>query len=458
MPSITMPQLGESVTEGTIGRWLKQPGDRVGRDEPIVEVITDKVNAEIPAPAAGILERISAPEGTIVAVGQEIAFVATEADRQAAVAAPAASTGATVAAPVPPASALVMATDEGDGEGPRSSPLVRKLAREHGLDLRTIKGTGSGGRVTHEDVEAYLRDRPAASAGGRAVSDLPAASESGSVGALTAEPVGAHGRAPLQPSARAAGISHPATVSAEPTGQYSAPTAPTTGDERLALSPMRRTIAQRMVQSAREIPHAWLAIEADVTGLVRLREEIKERFRRAEGVDLTYLPFAMKAAVEALRELPIVNSTWKDDQIILKRDVNLGVAVALDDGLVVPVLRNADQLSVTGLARALADVVARARSGKLTVADVDSGTFTVNNTGAFGSIVSQPIINYPQAGIMNVEAIVKRPVVIDDAIAIRSIVNLCLSFDHRILDGATAGRFLQSVRRRLEAWGPGSSI
>jgi 2-oxoisovalerate dehydrogenase E2 component (dihydrolipoyl transacylase) len=441
MPSITMPQLGESVTEGTIGRWLKQPGDRVGRDEPIVEVITDKVNAEIPAPVAGILERISAPEGTVVAVGQEIAFVATEADRQAAVAAPSAPTGA---ATVAPASPLATTAEEVDSEGPRSSPLVRKLAREHGLDLRLIKGTGSGGRVTHEDVESYLRDQPAASAGSTAgvgpAFTLPAVARSG-----VAEDVGVHGRAPLP-------------VSAEPASQPQTPTAPATGDERLALSPMRRTIAQRMAQSVREIPHAWLAIETDVTGLVRLREEIKERFRRAEGVDLTYLPFAMKAAVEALRELPIVNSTWKDDQIVLKRDVNLGVAVALDDGLVVPVIRNADQLSVTGLARALADVVARARSGKLTVADVDGGTFTVNNTGAFGSIVSQPIINYPQAGIMNVEAIVKRPVVIDDAIAIRSIVNLCLSFDHRILDGATAGRFLQSVRRRLEAWGPGSSI
>jgi 2-oxoisovalerate dehydrogenase E2 component (dihydrolipoyl transacylase) len=199
-------------------------------------------------------------------------------------------------------------------------------------------------------------------------------------------------------------------------------------------------------------------VEVDVTQLVRLREATKERFRQNEGVDLTYLPFVMKAAVESLREVPIVNASWQNDQIVLKREVNLGVAVALDDGLVVPVIRGADQKSVVGLAHGLADVVSRARAGKLTVADVESGTFTVNNTGAFGSVASQPIINYPQAGIMNMEAIVKRPVVVDDAIAIRSMMNLCLSFDHRILDGATAGRFLQSVKRRLEGWRADSAL
>jgi len=213
-----------------------------------------------------------------------------------------------------------------------------------------------------------------------------------------------------------------------------------------------------MAQSVREIPHAWLMLEADVTGLVRLREESKERFRRTEGVDLTYLPFVLKAAVESLREFPIVNSTWNDGRIILKREINLGVAIALEDGLVVPVIRNADQKSVAGLAHALADLVGRARANQLGISDVDGGTFTVNNTGAFGSIASQPIINYPQAAIVNMEAITKQPVIVNDAIAIRSIMNLCLSFDHRILDGLTAGRFLQSVKRRLEAWGPGSSL
>jgi 2-oxoisovalerate dehydrogenase E2 component (dihydrolipoyl transacylase) len=199
-------------------------------------------------------------------------------------------------------------------------------------------------------------------------------------------------------------------------------------------------------------------LEVDVTQLVRLREALKQRFRDAEGVELTYLPFVMKAAVDSLRDVPVVNASWQNDQIILKREVNLGVAVALDDGLVVPVIRGADQKSVVGLAHGLADIVSRARAGKLTLADVDGGTFTVNNTGAFGSVASQPIINYPQAAIMNMEAIVKRPVVVDDAIAIRSMLNVCLSFDHRILDGATAGRFLQGVKRRLEAWRPDSAL
>ncbi len=422
MPSIRMPQLGESVTEGTIGRWLKKPGDRVARDEPLVEIITDKVNAEIPAPVAGVLERIAVPEGAVVAVGQEIAFLASEVDQRA----PVAAATATSPAPASPERAAAGPDEETNGEAPRTSPLVRKLAREHGLDLRRIRGSGLGGRVTRDDVEAYLREHPVVSAGGAAA---PAA-------------------APAPPGA------------APPPPPPAALTEPTTRqDERVTPSPMRRTIAQRMAQSVREIPHAWLMVEVDVTGLVRLREEIKDQFRRAEGVDLTYVPFALKAAAESLREFPMVNASWQNDQIVYKREINLGVAVALDEGLVVPVIRGADQQSIVGLAHRLADVVGRARSGKLTVADVEGGTFTVNNTGAFGSIASQPIINYPQAAILNVETIVKRPVVVaDDAIAIRSMLNLCLSFDHRIMDGATAGRFLQSVKRRLESWGPGSSV
>lgn len=413
MPRIAMPQLGESVTEGTIGRWLKQPGDRIERDEPLVEVITDKVNAEIPSPVAGVLERIAAAEGAVVAVGQEIAFVAADGEVPVPEREPAA-VGTTSGSS---ARTTTAADEEANGEMPRSSPLVRKLAREHGLDLRQIRGTGLGGRVTREDVENYLRQNPAASAGGLA-----------------------------------------APAEAVPADTKRAPSAPVGTDERLDLTPMRRVIAQRMAQSVREIPHAWLLLEVDVTGLVRLREEIKEGFRRTEGVDLTYLPFIMKAAVETLREFPIVNSTWRDGQIVLKRAINLGVAVALDDGLVVPVIPSADQKSVVGLAHALAGVIGRARAGKLGVPDVEGGTFTVNNTGAFGSVASQPIINYPQAAIMNMEAIVRRPVVIDEAIAIRSMMNVCLSFDHRILDGATAGRFLQSVKRRLESWKPGASV
>jgi len=408
MPAITMPQLGESVTEGTIGRWLKQPGDRVERDEPLVEIITDKVNAEIPSPAAGILERVSAAEGAVVAVGQEIAFLVTAADGQATAVIAVGAAGQ---------------VEEEVGDSPRGSPLVRKLAKEHGLDLRQIRGTGLGGRVTREDVEAYLREHPAASAGGM----------TGPAAAVTASRTTS------------------ATITTEkPNGE---------SGEAMALSPMRRTIAQRMVQSVHEIPHAWLMVEVDLTGLVKLREATKEQFKRQEEVDLSYLAFVMQATVEALRQFPIVNATWQNERIVQKREINLGVAVALDDGLVVPVIRDADQKSLVGLAHALAEVVSRARSGKLSVGDLEGGTFTVNNVGAFGSIASQPIINYPQAAILNMETIVKRPVIVDDAIAIRSMMNLCLSFDHRIMDGATAGRFLQSIKKRLEGWRhPGSSI
>jgi 2-oxoisovalerate dehydrogenase E2 component (dihydrolipoyl transacylase) len=425
MPKLTMPQLGESVTEGTIGRWLKQPGDRVARDESLVEIITDKVNAEIPATVAGVLERITAAEGTVVAVGQEIGFVRSDAEVAEAVtpapvaagATPATTAQAAVAEPAAPPAAAPTATD---GEEPRTSPLVRRLAREHGLDLRQIAGTGAGGRVTREDVEAYLLHNPSDRAGGTATAPAPPAPAP----------------APIAPASPA--------------------------DEAVPLSPMRRTIAQRMAQSVREIPHAWLMMDVDVTGLVRLRDEVKARFRRDEGVDLTYVPFVLRAAVEGLRAFPIVNATWQDGRIIQKREINLGVAMAIDDGLVVPVIRAADQQSLTGLAHRLAVLVGRARAGKLTVADVEGGTFTVNNTGAFGAIASQPIINYPQAAILTMEAIVKRPVVITDeggdALAIRSRMNICLSFDHRILDGATAGRFLQSVKQRLEVWGPGSTL
>lgn len=213
-----------------------------------------------------------------------------------------------------------------------------------------------------------------------------------------------------------------------------------------------------MLQSTREIPAAWLMIEVDATRLVQLRDSLKEKFRRDEGVDLTYMPFFMKATVDAIREHPLVNASWQDDQIVVRREINLGVAVALENGLIVPVVRDAAHKNIVGLAHGLHDVVNRARSGKLTIGDVEGGTFTVNNTGAFGSIASQPIINYPQAGILTMEAIVKRPVVVGDGVAIRSMVNLCFSFDHRVLDGLTAGRFLQSVKQHLEKWGPGSSL
>jgi 2-oxoisovalerate dehydrogenase E2 component (dihydrolipoyl transacylase) len=294
----------------------------------------------------------------------------------------------------------------------RYSPAVVNLAREHKIDLTQLHGSGLFGRITRKDVLAYIESRAAA---------------------VEAEAPGARLRPPEMRAPEPA-----------PAPQ---------GDQLVPLSATRRTIAERMVRSVQTIPHVWLMMEADVTGLVRLRRQVKDQFREREGVDLTYLPFFIKAAVEGLKDHPILNSTWTDAGVLLKRDLNIGVAVAADEGLVVPVIHHADDLSIAGLARHLTDLSERARARKLRIEDVEGGTFTVDNTGAFGSIASIPIINYPQAAIMTTEAIVARPVVTNDAIAIRHMVNLCLSFDHRIMDGAQAGGFLESVRARLEAFG-----
>lgn len=395
---VVMPQLGESVAEGTIVRWLKKVGERVEKYEPLLEVMTDKVNAEVPAPAAGVLREILVPEGETVPVGRELAVIA-EAGVEAM--------------PVPPAPAQETPAGAEPAEliRQRSSPIVRRLAQEYGVDLSQVKGTGIGGRVTKEDILRYVAER-----------------EQAAVAAAPAPP-------PPRPEAP-----------------------PAAEEEAIPVSPMRRQIAQHMVRSYQTIPHAWLAMEADVTKLVRLREALKEDFRRREGVDLTYLPFVVKAAVEALKEHPILNSVWAEDKLVLKKRINIGIAVALEDGLIVPVIKDADQKSIAGLARAIADLTERARGGRLTLDDVQGGTFTVNNTGALGSIISRPIINEPQVAILTSEAIVRRPVVVDDAIAIRSVMFLCLSFDHRVIDGLAASRFLQAVKRRLEAFDERTSI
>nr|WBU15328.1 dihydrolipoyllysine-residue succinyltransferase component of 2-oxoglutarate dehydrogenase complex [uncultured bacterium] len=399
---VLMPQLGESVTEGTIVRWIKKVGERVEKYEPLLEVMTDKVNAEVPAPATGVLREILVPEGETVPVGRELAVIA-EAGAEAETGPP--SPAAPAAQPRPEPAAV-----GADVVQQRSSPIVRRLAQEYGIDLSEIKGSGIGGRVTKEDVLRYVAERQQAAA---AVKETPPAE---------------------------------------------APPPAGPDEEVIPVSPMRRQIAQHMVHSYQTVPHAWLAMEADVTRLVRLRESAKDEFRRREGVDLTYLPFVVKAAVEALKEHPMLNAVWAEDKIILKKRINIGIAVALEDGLVVPVIKDADQKSIAGLARAIADLTDRARAGRLTLEDVQGGTFTVNNTGALGSVISRPIINEPQVGILTSEAIVKRPVVVDDAIAIRSVMFLCLSFDHRVIDGLAAARFLQAVKRRLEAYDERTSI
>lgn len=464
--TIELPHVGESVVEGTIGKWLKKPGDTVKRYEPLVEIITDKVTMEVPSPVEGSLVKLLAEEGETLPMGAAIAEVATadspegaepetaavEIETAEPTSAPAAASespgttgyllrdvtpvgptgGAAVelseptgapaqpparrepvpAAPTPAAAAPAAAAPASSGQT-RLSPAVRRLAQEHSIDVSRIQGTGLGGRITRDDVLSFI--------------------ESGASQA-------------------------PATAASAPTRKLEGETSADGNETHVTISPIRRMIADAMVRSVTEIPHAWSTVEVDVTGLVALRASIRGEYEKNQSGSLTYLPFVIKAVVEALREFPTMNATWGGDKIILKNRVNLGLAVAAPDGLIVPVLHNADQFSIAGLAAGANDLAERARTKKLAIDDVQGGTFTLNNTGALGSYVSGPIINYPQAGIMTTETIQKRTVVIDDAIAIRSMMNLCLSFDHRINDGAEASGFLTAVKTKLQTYTPGTSI
>jgi 2-oxoisovalerate dehydrogenase E2 component (dihydrolipoyl transacylase) len=437
-----MPQLGESVTEGTITRWLKAEGDEVEIDEPLAEVDTDKVNAELPSPVAGKIEKFLVSEGTTVDVGTEIVLVAAEDDAPATDAPPqenvadaapteefpAADTEAQpVADQESPATPTSQSGDNGRAEVKdaetlrltRSSPVVRRLADEYNVKIADVPGSGTGGRVTRKDIEGYIEDGGA---------EREAATE--------------------QPAPQRIAVPEPEP---ERVPVYE-------GDRVQDLTGIRRAIANRMAASKREAPHAWTMVEVDMSGLVALREREKDAFEEREGVKLTYLPFIVKAVVESLKENPVLNSVWDGDRIILRKRVNIGVAVDLEDALIVPVIPDADELNITGLTRRIDDLVKRARAGELDTKDISGGTFTVNNPGSLGSVVSTPIINHPQAAILSAEAIVKRPVVLDDAIAIRSMMNLEVSFDHRVLDGGAALRFLGAVKSRLQAHGPESGI
>ena len=417
---IELPQVGESVTEGIIGKWLKQVGDRVEKYDPLVEVVTDKVSMEMPSPASGVLSRILVQEGQTVPMGTVIADIEVEGEARQPPAEPAPRVSRSSApelvdrigtlskdmAPVGPTGsggpAGITADREAQKAPKRYSPAVLRLAQEHGVDVSLLSGTGMGARVTRKDVQRYID------------------------------------------------------------GQH-LDTAPTAGtedpdEERLPLTPVRRTIAANMVRSATQIPEAWTTVETDVTNLVELREGIKADFRSREGVNITYLPFMVKAVAESLKEHRLVNSTWGEDTIIIKRRFNIGVAVSSPQGLIVPVVHNADIMSVAEMAKVIDDLATRARSGSLDVSEVQGGTFTVNNTGALGSVTGKALINHPQAAILNTEAIVRRPVVMNETIAIRSMMNLCLTFDHRILDGAEAGAFVSDVKRRLEAIAPGMEV
>lgn len=441
MPDVLMPQLGESVTEGVIGKWLKSVGETVTKYEPIAEVITDKVTAEIPSDFDGVMEAISVAEGETVKIGTVICKIATEAG--------------TAGTPTPPTAALTHVSKEAEERKPsastndaaprvdaerhrsRYSPAVLRLAAEHDIDLALLSGTGEGGRITRKDVLAYVAASPSQEATKAPLTTVAAAA---------AVPTGG-------------GAVRSDEVSVPNKGAAFAGQSTVDGETWIEPSPIRKTIAHKMVESKRNAPHAWTMVEADVSRLVNYRSHIKTEFKRREGIDLTYLPFFIKAVAEGLKQFPMVNASWVDDKIVLKKQINISIAVSTDDALVVPVIHDADRLSIAGLAHAVNGLAAKARSGRLAMTDVQGGTFTVNNTGAFGSILSQPILNAPQAAILSVESIVKRPVVVEgDAIAVRSVVNLCLSLDHRLLDGWIAGSFLKAVRQRLETFDDQTAI
>jgi 2-oxoisovalerate dehydrogenase E2 component (dihydrolipoyl transacylase) len=387
LTSIKMPQLGESVTEGTVSRWLKQPGDEVRRDELLVEIVSDKVSAEVPSPFTGRLTRIHVGEGKTVPVGAAIAEIDTEGvEDQAA---------KTDTAPVVPASRSEshIAASRGRGEERKEvSPAARRLAKESGVDLQQLRGTGSEGHIRRADVLAHL------------------ASEKGPV-------VG-------------------------------------DGEELVPISAVRRQIAQHMMKSISTIPHAWGMREVDMSALVSYREEHKDEFLQRHGIPLTYLPFVIQVVCDGLKANPYLNSTWTDQGILLKHFINMGIAVALPDALIVPVITNADRMGLVELALAVHDLAVRARGGALRPADVQGGTFTLNNTGANGGFASMPIINYPQAAILSTESIVRRPVERNGEVVLRDMMNLTMSFDHRILDGLKAGRFLGAVQQGLGNWTP----
>ena len=429
MPTdIVMPQMGESIVEGTITKWLKKPGDKVQRDEPLFEISTDKVDAEIPAPASGVLQDIKVTEGTTVQVNTVVGTIATDGESAAAAAKPVA---APQPAPAPaeknasappkaatsqteqqPAPATAPAHEEEDHA--RSSPLVRKIAREHNVNLSQVSGTGLGGRITKQDIMAFL-DRSQA------------------------------------PAAQAAGAPAPARAP-----QTAPAAAPIPGD-LVPATQMRKIIAQRMIESRRTSAHVHSMFEVDLTRIVSLRNKLKAGFEQRHGARLTFMPFFVRAAIIALQQFPIVNASMEGESIRYHRHVNIGIAVALDWGLIVPVLKNADDLNFLGLQRGITDLGERARNKKLKPEEVEGSTFTITNPGQFGAVFGLPIINQPNSAIMGVGGITKAPLVVTDAdgndsIAIRSVVHLTLGYDHRLIDGAVADQFMALVKRTLENW------
>ncbi|SDX92167.1 dihydrolipoamide acetyltransferase family protein [Thermoactinomyces sp. DSM 45892] len=430
---IKMPQLGESVTEGTIAKWLKKPGDPVAKYEAICEVSTDKVNAEVPATFEGTMVEIVAGEGETVAVGEIICKMAVEGIEEVSTSAPSTPAGEESKPEATNTSAPVkvdLAGKRGSSSG-RFSPAVLRLSQEHDIDLTLLTGTGTGGRITRKDILAAIEQ---------------------GIGKVGSAPT------PQAVSVDESVVEHVPTVDVDTalstTPPASKPVGVVTeeGDIEIPLTSVRKTIASRMVQSKHEAPHAWTMMEVDVTGLVELRNKMKNDFKVREGVSLTFMPFFIKAVSDALKEFPIINSMWDGDKIIQKKRINISIAVATDDALYVPVIPDVDELSILGLAKKVNTLAQKTRAGKLDLSDLQGGTFTVNNTGSFGSVMSQPIINQPQAAILSFEAIVKRPVVVNHMFAVRDMMNICMSLDHRVLDGLVAGRFLARVKELLEEY------
>jgi pyruvate dehydrogenase E2 component (dihydrolipoamide acetyltransferase) len=476
---VVMPQMGVSVSEGTITKWLKQPGEAVEADEPLLEISTDKVDTEVPSPASGVVREILSQEGETVAVGTKIAVIGpesagdgaapAEAPAEPATAQAAAESGAAAGAegeapsaekveeaapapaearettpstpapePAPPAAAPPPA--EGDGRGDKAfvSPVVGRIAAEHGVDVSQVTGTGRGGRVTKKDILQFI-ERGGAAAPEAAPAPAPA-------------PAAPAPEAPV-PAAAPPAAARPAPVAAAP------PTEPGAGETVEPMTPMRKGIAEHMRRSLDTSAHVTTTFEVDMSNVVAIREKLKREYAERHGVKLTYLPLIARATVDTIADWPWMNAEIRGDSIVSKSYVNLGVAVALEGGkgLIVPVVKNAEALNLLGLARAIIDIADRARTKKLLPDDVQGGTFTITNPGGFGAIHGTPIISQPQAAILDVEALVKRPVVVtdadgNDAIAIRPMMNLCLSYDHRLVDGAYAAQFMRDLKERLQTW------
>ncbi len=428
---VVMPQMGESIFEGTITKWLKKVGDSVQRDEPLFEISTDKVDAEIPSPASGTLSEIKVEAGNTVQINTVVAVIGGGAAKTSApAAAPAATSNAAAAsgtqsAPAAPADEAPAAAAH--GERLRSSPLVRKIAKEHQLDLRQVPGTGSSGRITKDDVLQYIEKGGAPKA--------PAAATPAAAAAPT-------GQGPAAPKLAAAPV--PAAAGPQP-------------GELVALTRMRSIIAQRMIDSKRTSAHVHTVFKVDLTRIVKIREKEKAKYEQRNGVKLTYMPFITRAVVATLRKMPIVNASMEGDAIRYHQNVNVGIAVALDWGLIVPVIKQAEEKSFLGIARSIADLAERARGKKLKPDEVGSGTITITNPGIFGEQFGTPIINQPESAILGVGGLFKEPTVLtdkdgNDSIAIRSVIRLTLGFDHRIIDGADAGKFMAEVKKYLEDW------